>query len=110
MKTKLEFEKFFTLIMGSIQKLVKDGVILKETDIDLLWGKKDLLWETINTLSLPYKIPFIPTLGSISTEKHLILYVGYPHELPVKSSDFFEFNGFLYNEGNFRIDTKNSTV
>lgn len=110
MKTKLEFEKFFALIMSSIQKLVEDGIILKEKDVDLLWGKKELLWETINNLSLPYKIPFIPTLGSISTEKHLILYVGYPHALPVKSSDFSEFNGFLYNEGNFRIATENSTI
>lgn len=86
-----------------MQNLVQEGILLKDKDIATLFAKKELLRDKVNQLTLPYQIPFIPVLGSMPIESQLILYTGYPHGLPIKSSDFFEFNGFLFNESSFRI-------
>ena len=94
----LAFEVSFASILVSMQNLVQEGILLQDKDIATLLAKKELLRDKITQLALPYQIPFIPVLGSMDIESQLILYTGYPHGLKVKSSDFFEFNGFLPNE------------
>lgn len=103
-----EFEISFASILVSMNNLVEEGILLQDEDIATLLAKKEALRDKVSQIPMSYHIPFIPVLGSMSIEDQLVLYTGYPHGSKIKSSDFFQFNGFLHNEGNFQTASANA--